>query len=43
MSNEFRAEAATTDEALAQLGDTGPARAEAAPALFDWTERAADE
>ncbi len=38
-SNELNAEAA---RALAQLGDTAPARGETALVLFDWTEKAAD-
>lgn len=41
-SNELKAELAKTDEALAQMGDTAPARGETALALFDWTQRAAD-
>ena len=41
-SNELKAQAATTDEALAQLGDVDPGRGETALALFDWTQRAAD-
>jgi site-specific DNA recombinase len=41
-SNELKVEAATTDEALAQLGDVDPARGKTALALFDWTQRAAD-
>ena len=41
-STELKAEAARTDEALAQLGDVAPARGETALALFDWTQRAAD-
>jgi site-specific DNA recombinase len=41
-SNELKAEAANADEALAQLGDVDPARAETALALFDWTQNAAE-
>lgn len=41
-SNELRAEAARTDEALDKLGDVDPARGELAVTLFDWTQRAAD-
>ena len=41
-SDELKAEMAKTDEALAQLGDTAPARGDTALALFDWTQRAAD-
>ncbi len=41
-SNELKAEAAKADEALAQLGDVDPARAETALALFDWTQNAAE-
>jgi site-specific DNA recombinase len=42
-SNELKAQAATAEEALAQLGDADPRRGETALALFDWTQRAADE
>jgi len=41
-SNELKAEAAKTDEALDKLGDVDPARGELAVTLFDWTQRAAD-
>jgi site-specific DNA recombinase len=41
-SNELKAQAATTDEAVAQLSDVDPGRGETALALFDWTQRAAD-
>jgi len=41
-SNELKAEAAWAAEALAQLGDTAPARGETALALFGWAQRAAD-
>lgn len=41
-SNELKAEAAKTDESLAQLGDVDPARGETALALFDWTQTAAE-
>ena len=41
-SNELKAEAAKADEALAQLGDVDPTRAETALALFDWTQNAAE-
>jgi hypothetical protein len=39
---ELKAEAAKADEALAQLGDVDPGRAETAVALFDWTQNAAE-
>jgi DNA invertase Pin-like site-specific DNA recombinase len=41
-SNELKAEAATADASLAQLGNVDPARGETAVALFDWSQRAAD-
>jgi len=41
-SNELKAEAAKTDESLALLADSGPARGETALTLFDWSQRAAD-
>ena len=41
-SNELKAEAAKTGEALAQVGDATPARGETALVLFDWSQRAAD-
>ena len=41
-SNELKSDAAQADEALAQLGDVDPARAETALALFDWTQNAAE-
>jgi hypothetical protein len=41
-SNELKTEAAKTGEALAELGDVDPARAETAMALFDWTQNAAE-
>ena len=41
-SNEFKSEAAKTDESLAQLGDVDPACGEKALALFDWTQKAAE-
>ena len=41
-SHELKAEAARAEEALAQLGDVDPARAETALALFDWTQNAAE-
>ncbi len=41
-SVELKAEAASTDEALAQLGDVDPARGQLAVALFDWTQKAAE-
>ncbi len=41
-TNELKAEAATTEEALAQLGDVDPARGELAVNLFDWTQKAAE-
>ncbi|MFH1919167.1 MAG: recombinase family protein [Planctomycetota bacterium] len=40
-SNELKAEAAKTDEAVAQLGDVAPAHGETALALFDWSQRGA--
>src|SRR5690606_4741931 len=40
-SAELKAEAASTDETLAQLGDVDPARGKLAVALFDWTQTAA--
>jgi site-specific DNA recombinase len=39
---ELKAEAARADEALAQVGDVDPGRAETAVALFDWTQNAAN-
>ena len=41
-SDDLKVEVAKATEALAQLGDTAPAQGEAALALFDWTQRAAD-
>ena len=41
-SNELKAEATKTDEALAKLGDVDPARGKLAVTLFDWTQKAAD-
>src|SRR5690606_17132141 len=41
-SHELKAEAARAEEALAQLGDVDPARAETALVLFDWTQNAAE-
>ena len=41
-SNELKAEAAKTGEALALVGDATPARGETALILFDWSQRAAD-
>ncbi|MCO6454835.1 MAG: recombinase family protein [Pirellulaceae bacterium] len=40
-TNELKGEAARADEELAKLGNVAPGRAEAALALFDWTQRAA--
>jgi hypothetical protein len=39
---ELKAEAARAEEALAQVGDVDPGRAETAVALFDWTQNAAE-
>jgi len=41
-TNELKAEEARNEEALAQLGDVDPARAETALAIFDWTQNAAE-
>lgn len=41
-SHELKAEAARAEEALAQLGDVDPARAETALTLFDWTQNAVE-
>ena len=41
-SNELKAEAAKTGEALAQLGDAAQRRGETALSQFDWAQRAAD-
>src|SRR5262245_22891021 len=41
-SNELKAEAAKTGEALAQVGDGTPTRGERALVLFDWSQRAFD-
>lgn len=41
-ANELKAEALKNDEALSQLGDVDPAHGEAAIALFDWTQNAAE-
>ena len=42
-SNELKAEATKTDEAMARLGDADPARGEFALAIFDFTRRAAEK
>ncbi len=42
-SNELKAEATKTDETLAQLGNADPARGETALAIFDWTQKAAEQ
>ncbi len=41
-TNELKSEAAKADEALAQLGEIDPGRADSALALFDWTQNAAE-
>ena len=41
-SNEMKIDSAKAEEALAEMGDTDPARGKMATALFDWTQRAAE-
>jgi site-specific DNA recombinase len=41
-SNELTAEGTRADESLAKLGEVDPTQGEAAMALFDWTQKAAE-